>query len=177
MFPAIATVGGTKNTAFLIRAPDLPLYGNPGNVWIGGMDFYTCNLATIFKADMIPGLASIGGLPHAVTGTRGHAADGCLASTHVQHVVIGLRYCDRTDRTDFEKLIRDILPGRPRVFSFPHATAGGPHVVQHRLVRHTRHRGHTTTPVWADHPPFKTFNSGVIRAGIIFSKYRPGRQK
>ncbi len=115
VLPGFAAIGGAENTALFIRRPDLPLYGNPGDIGIGRVDFYLCDLAAFLETDMCPGLAGIGGFPHTVTGGGGHAPDGCFTGADIQHIVVGLGHRDRTNGTDLEILIRNIGPR-----SYPH---------------------------------------------------------
>ena len=95
--------------------------GDDHQVRIGGIDKDAVDLHRVLEADVLPGLAGIGRLPHAVAEA---AADG-VAGAGINDVGIGGSDLDGADAIDARLLIED---GEPR-----HAGAGGlPDAAQRR---------------------------------------------
>jgi hypothetical protein len=121
------------------------------------------NLSAFLQADVFPGFTAVSGFPHAVALAGGHAANGRFAGADVNHVIIGFSDRNCSNRADPEILVCKILPGRARVFGFPHPATGCSHVIKHRIVRHARYRGYPAADVRANQAPVQAFElSGIL---------------
>src|SRR5215469_16892490 len=106
--------------------------GDVHGVRIFGMDADFADMPAVFESDVLPGPSTVGGFVDAVT--VGHVvANATLAGTHVQHVGVGLRYCNRADRRGAEIPVRNILPIAAAVGRLPHATRASAEIERHRL--------------------------------------------
>ena len=176
MFPAFAAIRGAKNAAFFIRSPDLALNCNECDVGIGGVDFNLRNLTAFFQADVLPGLACIGGFPDAVATAGGHAADRCFAGADIKDVVVRFGNRHRADGANFEIVVGKVFPGGTRVLCLPYTTAGRAHVIQQRIVRHAGHRRHPPATIRADQAPLEALEQGRIHRLAGAGERRPGQQ-
>ncbi len=92
------------------------------------MNPYPRNLTGVLQADVLPGLARIHRLVHAVT-VGDVAANVVLACADVNDVRVGFGNGDVTDRGSTERLsIRHAFPIRTAVWWFPNATVGAAEV-------------------------------------------------
>src|SRR6185312_609634 len=116
------------------------------------------DLVSVYKPDVRPGLAGIGGLVHAIAGTETGSNVG-FPRTRVNHARVRRCHGNGTDRSD-RLLVEDRIPGTTGICGFPDSTADRSEIEVIRLARDAGHRHHAAGTKWADHPPLE---SGVKR--------------
>src|SRR5579884_1467543 len=113
--PAIARA---VDAALLAGAVRVAQRRDVDHVRVRGMDADLGDVANLGKAQMLPGRAGVGGLPHAVA-VRDVAADGRLAHADVDHVRVGRGDGDGADRRALEEAVGDVLPVDAAVGGLP----------------------------------------------------------
>jgi hypothetical protein len=153
--PGLAAVLAAVDAALRVGAEEVAEHRGIDEVGVLGMDAHARDVARVLQADVLPGPAGIGGLPHAVA-VRDVAAHGLLAGADVDHVGVPLGDGHGADRAA-EEAVRDVLPGVAAVLGLPHAAACGSEVVgvavAHEAARETGHRRGAATAVGADLAP------------------------
>ena len=136
--PGLAAVGGLEDAALLVGREGMAQRSDEDDVGILRIDPDRGDVARVFQPDVLPGLAGVGRLPHAVAliDRSAHVAD--IAGSDVDDVRIRRRNGDRADRGDV-LLVEDGLPHHAAVGGLPRAAARGSHVVDRRLAGNTGH--------------------------------------
>ena len=91
------------------------------------------DLLRVLQTDVRPGLACVQRLVNAVA-VRGIAADRALACAHINHVVVGVRYRNRSDGTEVDVPVGDRLPNVPAVRRLEDAATGSAEVEDQRFA-------------------------------------------
>ena len=113
--PGLAAIGGAVDTAAVVCG--VAEGGDDHQIGIVGIDQDAVDLHGVLQADVLPGVAGIGGLPHAVAEA---AADG-IASAGINDVGIGGSDLDRADAIHALLLVEDGEPGHAGAGGFPDA--------------------------------------------------------
>src|SRR5438093_9054706 len=94
------------------------------------------DLAGPSEPGVLPGLAGVGRSIDSIA--AGDVPSGAGRSgSDIDHVRIGVRNCDRSDRAHIEKAVGYVGPGDACVCGFPHPAARGTEVVSERLFRYS----------------------------------------
>ena len=116
-----------------------------------GIDKDVGDLHRVFEADVLPGLAGIGGLPHAVAKA---AADG-VAGAGIHDVGIGWSDLDGADAIDARLLIEDGKPGHAGAGGLPDAALGRAHIEHAGLADDAGDRGDASAMEGPDVTPLE----------------------
>ena len=173
LLPGCAAILGAENAAFFVGPKEVTERGDINEVGIFRMCPHAGNVAGITKADVFPGFAGIGRLPHAVA-MGNVAAHGFFAGADINHVVVPGSHLDSADRAA-EKPIRNRSPTSAGVFGLPNAAAGSAKIERLRLPRNPGHRRRAATPKRPDLPPGKRSQSGILNLDRGRSRRRFGR--
>ena len=117
-----------------------------------GMDPDPGHVARVRQADVLPGLAAVGGLVDSVA-VGDVVADAALAGPYVDHIGVGVGYGHRTDRGGLEVGVGHVPPVGAGVGGLPDAARDRAEEERGRLVWVPRHGNHATASEWADAPP------------------------
>src|SRR6185312_8720575 len=97
-FPGLAAVGGAEHAALLLRRRSTPQRAHEHVVGIARVDHDARDASGFRQAHVLPVLAGIGGLVHAVTDHVAWTDHPWLAGTHPDRIGIGRRDRKRADR-------------------------------------------------------------------------------
>jgi hypothetical protein len=126
--------------------------GEIDDVGVRRMNLNPADLARVGQTDVRPRFAGVGRFVDAVA--RGQvAAQAGLAHADVHHVRIRRGDRDRADRAAADESVRHVVPRQPGIVGFPHAAAGGAHVVHERQRRDPGHRRDPAAPERTDVAP------------------------
>jgi len=137
--PASAAIGGAMDSA--------PVMGvvtesrDDDEIGVGGVDDDAVNLYGVLEPNMLPGLAGIGGLPHAVA----KAAADRVAGTGIDDIGIGWRDLDGADAVDAGLLIEDGGPCDAGAGGLPDAAEWGAEIEGAGVADDTGYGGDTPT--------------------------------
>ena len=161
--PADPAVPRAIHASLLVGPEQVAHHGCVHQVRIFRMCADTRNVATVGQANVTPGLARVGTLPHTVP-VGDVAAHGFLAGAHVNHVRVPLRNRNRADRAA-EETVRHVVPVSAAVGGLPHTAAGGAEVVGFAILWNAGYRGGAAAPVRAYLAPFEAFEVLSIPVG------------
>src|SRR6516165_7483165 len=124
--------------------------GGKDGIRIPRMNANARDMARIFKADVLPGLARIVRFPHPFA-MGDIPADGLLAAADINYV--GVRFTDghRADRPA-KGLVGDVLPACAAVGCPPNASTGAAEIEEKRLAGDSRDCRRTSAAKRADQP-------------------------
>src|SRR5205085_4550475 len=97
LFPRLATIARTEDTAVRVRTPHVAERGDVDEVRVARVHTHARDLVSLLEADVLPRAAAVGGLVDAVA-ARDIAADRRLAHADIDHVRVRLGDGDRADR-------------------------------------------------------------------------------
>ena len=163
LVPRLPAIGGLVDAALGIGPKGVSLCRDVHDVRVGGMDPHARDLLGLGQAEERPGLAAIGGLPHAVP-VGDVAADRELARADVHDVRIRLGDADGADSAA-EILVGHRQPRVAAVDALEDAAAGGAEPVLLRTRRGARDRDAPTPAENADLAP----GEGGKHAGVVGS--------
>src|SRR5207244_3452455 len=112
--------GAAEETALFVRAVRMAQRGNKNDVGVFRIDDDGTDVARVFQSEVLPCLASVHRLVHAVA-IADVAANAGLARTHIDDVVIGRGNGDAADRSD-RLTVEQRLPAHARVGGLPYST-------------------------------------------------------
>ncbi len=151
LFQDLPPVRRLVDPALGVRGPYVPQRRDVDDVVVARVDADAADLLRGVEPHVLPRLAGVGALPHAVA--VGHvAADRRLAAADVHDVGIALAHRDRADRAA-EESVAHRLGGVAAVRGFPDAAAGGAHVVLVGPRHRAGHSRHAAGAVGADVAP------------------------
>ena len=154
LLPVPAAVHGAIDSTLRVRSVRVPKRSNVDDVRIARMDQHAADLPGISKADILPRVASVGRLVHAVAeGDRGSHVR--LARADVDHLGIGGRHRDPADGGDM-LAVENRRPGDACVRGLPHASSHRPEVKRVGIARNAGDRKNAASTEGPDHAPFKS---------------------
>src|SRR6185503_14676197 len=133
LVPGLAPVFRSKNSALIIRSPDVTQRRDVDEVRIFRMHANAWYLTRVVEAQVLPGLAAVGRFVHAVA-VRNVAANRRFAHAHIDCVWIGIGQSDRPNRTrPKNRAVSDRLPIDAPVCCLPNTAADAAKIENHRL--------------------------------------------
>src|SRR6266702_2017785 len=164
LVPRLAAVGRLVDAALGIGAVGVALRADVHDLGILEMHPHARDLLRLGEADERPGLAAVGGLPHAVA-VRDVAADRVLAGADVDDVGVRLAHADRADGAA-EVLVGHRQPSVAPVGALEHATAHRAEPVLVGPGRGARHRHAAAAAEDPDLAPVERGEDGrVVKRG------------
>src|SRR5262249_21968385 len=124
--PGLAAVGGLVDAALLVRRPEVAQRRDVHDVGVLRVDDDAADVARLLETDVLPGLAAVGGLVHAVA-PRDAVARVVLAGADPHDVGVGRRHRDGTDAQG-RLVVEDRLPAVAAVGGLPDAAGRGAEV-------------------------------------------------
>ena len=139
--PRFAAIGGFENAALRVLGIRAAKRGDHYDIGVARIDPQVADVLGVFEADVLPGLAGVGGFVHAVAHVDGAAHHADVAGADVDDV--GLRWRDRhgADGGDRAHPVEDGRPDDASVDGLPNAAAGRSHVVDRGIAGDARHGG------------------------------------
>src|SRR6185437_10133827 len=147
--PALAAIAGAIDTSAMVGG--IAKRGDEDDVGVGRIDKNAVDLHSVLEADVLPGPAGIGGLPHAIAEA---AADG-VASAGINDIGIGGSDLDGADAIDARLLIEDGKPHHAGTGSFPDAAQGRADVEHSGAAADTGHGRDASAVEWTDVTPLE----------------------
>src|ERR1700754_772744 len=98
-----------------------------------------------------------------------HTAHRVLSHACVNHVRIAFSDGDRTDRTCFEKSVRDVSPTHSHVVGFPKTASSRAHVIGLRIANNAGAGNRTSATKRTNRTPFHCFENCVVIIGALGS--------
>src|SRR5256714_9641450 len=129
----------------------MALHGDKEAIRILGIDNNVSDLLRVAQSEVRPGLASIGGLIHAIACSQIRALQAFPAAD-VNYVGVGRCDGDGADRTSF-LVVKNGFPGVASIGGLPDAAIHRGHVKNIRLMRYARDRHGAATTKRTDTAP------------------------
>ena len=171
LLPGGAAVQGAEDAAVLVRPEDVSERRRVGDIRIGRMDRDGADLAGVPQADVLPGLAGVGGAVDPVAHGDVAARAGRPGSD-IDHIRVGGRHRDRAHGAHAEETVGHIRPVVAGVPGLVHAAAGAAEVVGQRIAGDPDRRGGAAAAGEADgaelHPFGVLGRDGDIRLVEVF---------
>ena len=134
LFPGIPAVAGPEDAALIVGSKRVAQGSHVHQVRVLRMDPDPGHVARVRQADVLPGLAAVGGLVYTVA-VGDVVADAALAGPYVDHVGVGVGYSHRTDGRSLEVRVGHVPPVGAGVGGLPDAACDRPEEERGRLIR------------------------------------------
>ncbi len=152
--PGPAAIRGAVDAAAVVGG--VTEGGDDDHIGVGGINQDAVDHHGVFKADVLPGLAGIGGLPHAVAQAAQEGTDhGGVTGAGIHDIRIGGNDLNGADGIHAFYLVEDGEPGDAGTGGFPDASLGRARVIHAGLADDAGDRGNAAAVERADVPPLK----------------------